>query len=97
MVVDVDAFAVQNCYEANYGVPAGVTVLLNAGATAINVNIVRGDQSLFTRDISIGGNAYTEAVQKEFSLAFEARRACQAGHRPRRRRRSTRSARCCAP
>jgi type IV pilus assembly protein PilM len=72
VIVDVDAFAVQNCYEANYGVPAGVTVLLNAGASAINVNIVRDDHSLFTRDISIGGNAYTEAVQKEFSLAFEA-------------------------
>ena len=28
-------------------------------------------QSLFTRDISIGGNAYTEAVQKELNLPFE--------------------------
>jgi type IV pilus assembly protein PilM len=72
VIVDVDAFAVQNCFEANYGVPAGVTVLLNAGASAINVNIVRGDHSLFTRDVSIGGNAYTEAVQKEFGLAFDA-------------------------
>jgi type IV pilus assembly protein PilM len=72
VIVDVDAFAVQNCYEANYGIPAGVTVLLNAGASAINVNIVRDDHSLFTRDISIGGNAYTEALQKEFGLAFEA-------------------------
>jgi type IV pilus assembly protein PilM len=53
-------------------VSSGVTVLLNAGASAINVNIIRGDQSLFTRDISIGGNAFTEAVQKEFGLAFEA-------------------------
>ena len=72
VIVDVDAFAVQNCFEANYGVASGVTVLLNAGASAINVNIVRGDQSLFTRDISIGGNAYTEATQKEFGLTFEA-------------------------
>src|SRR5207248_2070731 len=30
-----------------------------------------GEQSLFTRDISIGGNAYTEAVQKELNLPFE--------------------------
>jgi type IV pilus assembly protein PilM len=41
-----------------------VTVLLNAGASAININILSGDQSVFTRDISVGGNAYTEAVQK---------------------------------
>ena len=46
--------------------------LLNAGASAININILQGDQSVFTRDISIGGNAYTEAVQKELDLPFEA-------------------------
>jgi type IV pilus assembly protein PilM len=73
IVVDVDAFALQNAYELNYGVDAeSVVVLLNAGASAINMNIVAGDQSLFTRDISIGGNAYTEAVQKELGLPFQA-------------------------
>jgi len=72
VVVDVDAFALQNAYEMNYGnEPDAVVVLLNAGASAININIVTGDQSLFTRDISIGGNAYTEAVQKELNLPFE--------------------------
>jgi type IV pilus assembly protein PilM len=73
VVVDVDAFALQNAYEANYGLDTeAVVVLLNAGASAININIVSGDQSLFTRDISIGGNAYTEAVQKELNLPFDA-------------------------
>jgi len=72
VVVDVDAFALQNAYEVNYGLDAhAVTVLLNAGASAININILSGEQSLFTRDISIGGNAYTEAVQKELNLSFE--------------------------
>src|SRR5205085_12406426 len=73
VVVDVDAFALQNAYEMNYGSdPEAVVVLLNAGASAININILSGDQSLFTRDISIGGNAYTEAVQKELHLSFDA-------------------------
>jgi type IV pilus assembly protein PilM len=73
VVVDVDAFALQNAYEVNYGIERGaVVVLLNAGASAININIVSGDQSLFTRDISIGGNSYTEAVQKELNLPFDA-------------------------
>jgi len=72
VVVDVDAFALQNAYEMNYGLDAGtVVVLLNAGASAININIVSGGQSVFTRDISMGGNAYTEAVQKELNLPFE--------------------------
>ncbi len=72
VVVDVDAFALQNAYEVNYGIEATtVVVLLNAGASATNINILNGDQSVFTRDLSIGGNAYTEALQKELNLPFE--------------------------
>src|SRR5260370_41982602 len=72
VVVDVDAFALQNAFEVNYGLePDAVVVLLNAGASAININIITGDQSVFTRDISMGGNSYTEAVQKGVNLPFE--------------------------
>ncbi len=72
VVIDVDAFALQNAYEVNYGTePGAVVVLLNAGASATNINILEGDQSVFTRDISTGGNAYTEALQKELNLPFE--------------------------
>jgi type IV pilus assembly protein PilM len=72
VVVDVDAFALQNAYEVNYGIESGaVVVLLNAGASATNINILNGDQSVFTRDISLGGNAYTEALQKELNLPFD--------------------------
>ncbi len=72
VVVDVDAFALQNAYELNYGFePDTVVVLLNAGASAININIIANGQSVFTRDISLGGNAYTEAVQRELNLPFE--------------------------
>jgi type IV pilus assembly protein PilM len=72
VVVDVDAFALQNAYEVNYGIqPRQVVVLLNAGASATNINILTGDQSVFTRDISIGGNAYTEALQRELNLPFQ--------------------------
>ncbi|MGH9239476.1 MAG: type IV pilus assembly protein PilM [Vicinamibacterales bacterium] len=73
VIVDVDAFALQNAYEVNYGFdPKQVVVLLNAGASAININILQGEQSVFARDVSMGGNTYTEAVQKELDLPFEA-------------------------
>jgi type IV pilus assembly protein PilM len=72
VVVDVDAFALQNAFEVNYGIESKqIVVLLNAGASATNINIIQGDQSVFTRDVSIGGNAYTEALQKELNLPFE--------------------------
>jgi type IV pilus assembly protein PilM len=73
VIVDVDAFALQNAFEVNYGFEANqVVVLLNAGASAININILQGGQSVFARDVSMGGNTYTEAVQKELDLPFDA-------------------------
>lgn len=80
VIVDVDAFALQNAYEVNYGIePNAVVVLLNAGASATNINILHGEQSVFTRDISIGGNAYTEALQRELNLPYETADALKRG------------------
>src|SRR3981189_3740620 len=72
VVVDIDAFGLQNCFEVNYDPDAGQTVaLLNIGASVMNINIVRGGIPLFTRDVSVGGNQYTDALQKEWGLSFE--------------------------
>src|SRR5919106_439153 len=80
VVVDVDAFALQNAYELNYGFePGAVVVLLNDGDSAININIIANGQSVFTRDISLGGNAYTEAVQRELNLPFESAEVLKKG------------------
>ena len=72
VVVDVDAFALQNAYEANYGLDgSAVVVLMNAGASAVNVNILQDGRSVFTRDISVGGNAYRDALQRELGVGPE--------------------------
>jgi type IV pilus assembly protein PilM len=71
-VVDVDAFAMQNAYEVSYRPNQNeIVMLLNIGASVMNINIVRGDHSLFMRDISMGGNQYTDTLQRELSLTFE--------------------------
>ncbi len=71
-VVDVDVFALQNCYEMNYGVDASrVVALLNIGASIMNVNVVKGGVSVFNRDIAGGGSQYTDAIQKDLNLSFE--------------------------
>lgn len=71
-LVDVDSFALQNAYELNYEPdPDSTDALLNIGASVMNINIVRGGVPLFTRDVSVGGNQYTDALQKELELSFE--------------------------
>jgi type IV pilus assembly protein PilM len=71
-IVDIDAFALQNVYEYNYDPPNDLTVaLLNLGASVMNINIVKGRIPLFTRDVSVGGNQYTDTLQKELDLGFE--------------------------
>lgn len=72
VLVDVDAFALQNAYEMNHDVDEGKVIgLVNIGASVTNVNILSGSNSLFWRDITFGGNQYTDAIQRELSLSFE--------------------------
>lgn len=71
VIVDVDAFALENMYEINYEVKEEENVaLVNIGASMINMNILKGGVSVFTRDSSIGGNLHTEALQKEFTISY---------------------------
>ena len=71
-IVDVDAFAIQNAYELNYELdPLKNVALINMGAGVTNINIVARGQSVFWRDISFGGNQFTEALQREFNLSFD--------------------------
>ena len=71
VVLDVDAFALANMYELNYEAEGGIIALLNIGASVMNINILKDGMSIFTRDITVGGNRYTEALQREFGLAYE--------------------------
>jgi type IV pilus assembly protein PilM len=79
-VMDHDPFAVQNCYEYNYEPsPQSTVALLNVGASVTNINVLKGTMPLFTRDLSIGGNQYTDALQKELNLTFEDAEAVKLG------------------
>ncbi len=70
-VVDVDAFAVENAFEAAYEPgPEEVVALLNIGAAVTTINIVQGGAPLFTRNSAIGGNRYNESIQKMLGLSY---------------------------
>jgi type IV pilus assembly protein PilM len=79
-VVDVDAFAVQNAFEASYEQPAGQpVVLINVGAAVSNINIVLDGNATFTRDITVGGNAFTEEIQKQLNISYDEAEALKVG------------------
>jgi type IV pilus assembly protein PilM len=81
VVIDVDAFALQNCYELNYQPKQGeVVALLNIGASTMNINILNGTRSVFARDASVGGSQYTSLLQKELGLTFEQAEAVKRGY-----------------
>ncbi|MFP2932657.1 type IV pilus assembly protein PilM [Pyxidicoccus sp. 3LG] len=80
VVVDVDAFAVQNMFSVNYDLPEKETVvLINAGASVVNINIIANGVTVFTRDVTIGGNQFTEEIQKQLNVSYEEAEALKIG------------------
>ena len=80
-VIDLDAFTVQNCFEAAYGAPelGQTTVLLHVGASLTTINILADGSTAFTRDIANGGNAITEEIQRQLSISQEEAEAYKCG------------------
>lgn len=71
-IMDVDSFAIQNMFEVNYPMQEGeVLALVNIGASVINMNVIKGGIVMFTRDVSAGGNQFTEEIQKQLGVSFE--------------------------
>jgi type IV pilus assembly protein PilM len=53
-VIDVDAFALQNIYEMNYGPNGENVALIDIGASKTTLNILKDNFSVFMRDVSLG-------------------------------------------
>jgi len=69
-VVDVDSFAVQNAFEMNHDVSTeDIVALINLGASVMNINVIKSGITLFTRDVQMGGNLYTEEIQKQLGVS----------------------------
>jgi type IV pilus assembly protein PilM len=79
-VMDVAAFTIQNAFEVNYEVnPEESVALVNVGAALSNINIVSGGTSAFTRDVTVGGNIFTEEIQKRLNVSQEEAEAWKIG------------------
>lgn len=71
-LVDVDVFAIQNCFEINYPDFREASVgIINIGASVTSINIIEAGVTAFWRDIMIGGNKHTEVLQRRLGLGVE--------------------------
>lgn len=66
-------------YELNYERTDGTVALVNVGASSVNINILRGGASAFTRDLAMGGRAYTEEIQRVMGVSYEEAEAFKVG------------------
>ncbi|MFH7320116.1 type IV pilus assembly protein PilM [Desulfurivibrio sp. D14AmB] len=70
VVVDVDAFALENAFEAAGG-PNESAALVDIGASKMNINIISGGTSALARDVILGGRQLTEQIQRALDISFE--------------------------
>jgi type IV pilus assembly protein PilM len=69
VVVDVAAFAVQNGFEAAYGTTQEVVALINIGASLSTINILANGTTAFTRDVTTGGNSFTDEIKRHLGVS----------------------------
>jgi type IV pilus assembly protein PilM len=83
IVVDINAFTIQNIFEQQQGLPEdGTIALLNVGAAVSSLNIVSRGVSAFTREITNAGNAITEEIQKQCGVPYDQAEAYKCGGGP---------------
>jgi type IV pilus assembly protein PilM len=73
-VMDVDYFAMENMYEANYSSePAsGVVGLIHIGSRYTSITLLQNGVFTFTGDLPIGGDEFTDRLSRDFNLSTEA-------------------------
>ncbi len=70
-IIDVDAFALQNVYEMNYELSDECVALIDIGASKTSLNILKGDSSVFMRDVSLGCNQINEKIVSQVACSME--------------------------
>src|SRR6266545_1521539 len=80
LVVDLDAFAIQNQYELNHPESSEEAVaLIDIGASVMKTNVIRDGASIFARDVPFGGHHYTQAIAQRLDISFEKAEAAKQG------------------
>lgn len=69
IILDLEAFALVNAYQANHDDRRDpLAVLVHAGRVGTIVCVLERGQLVFTRDIALGGQTYTEALMRDLDV-----------------------------
>jgi type IV pilus assembly protein PilM len=76
VVMDIDSFASQNAFELMQGqLPEGgrdqTIALVDIGASMMNINVLRNNQSVYMREQPFGGNQLTQEIMRHYNLSPE--------------------------
>lgn len=72
-LMDVDYFALENMFEANYEADgiSGLIGLIHIGAENTSISLLQNGVSTFTGDLSTGGSYYTDQLSRQLNLSHE--------------------------
>lgn len=71
-VLDVSAFALANLFQFNYGNLKGQTLsVVNIGSSLTNLVVISSGEVVFSRDMPIGGQNYTNDIHKELGISLQ--------------------------
>jgi type IV pilus assembly protein PilM len=79
-IIDVEAFALQNCFEANYDVQDENIALIDIGASKTSLNILKNTASVFMRDVSLGCGQINQKIMSLIECSFEQAEKLKSGN-----------------
>jgi type IV pilus assembly protein PilM len=82
MVLDIDAFALQNAFEISNHEQSGCHALVNIGAQQLTINVIKDGASIFTRDSSYGGSQITSGIQQKLNISYQEAEMIKLGAKP---------------
>lgn len=70
-IMDVDAFALQNIFEFSYEPKEDNVALIDIGASKTSLNILKGKDSVFMRDVSLGCGQINQKIVNLLDCTME--------------------------
>lgn len=82
-IMDIDAFALQNIYEYAYSPQDETTVaLIDIGASKTSLNILKGNMSLFMRDVTLGSEQINHKIAHTAPCSLDEAEAIKMSGKP---------------